>query len=231
MDKNDMTINTVDEDTENSEERLTLSQRFLRAFDKFGDLFMLNIYFFVSCIPIITIGAAFCALYTVTLKMTGNREGRLFNEYFKAFRENLKQGIFIWCIDLLILGLIFFLGRSRSLVIVSGALFFLLSLALPLQFPLLARYKNSSLRIMLNALLLSIAHPGTWFKLYFIWMLPVVVYYFYPRVLIYTWYLWGLILSALLAYICSGFLNRFYEQIESEAPDTKQDNDTHEKDH
>ena len=204
---------------EQVEEALTLTQRIFKAFEKFGDLFMLNIYFTVSCIPVITAGAAFTALYTVTNRMHDNHEGSLWRDYFKAFRDNFKQGTIIFGVDLLLIALVVLLGTQPSLVIVSGALFFLLSFALPLQFPLLARYKNTPGRIMFNSLLLAIAHPGAWFKLYFIWMLPVVVYYFYPRTFFYTCYLWALILTSLMAYICSGFLLKFYETIEAEDPE------------
>ncbi|MBR0147648.1 MAG: YesL family protein [Lachnospiraceae bacterium] len=213
----------VYDDQEGAAEELTIRQKLLGAFDRFGDLFMLNVYFSISCVPIITIGAAFTALYTVTNKMRADKDGRLFREYLKAFRENLKPGIIIFCADLVLIALVMILSQRPSFLIISGILFFLLSFAIPLQFPLLARYKNTPLRIMLNALALCVAHPLIWFKLYFIWMLPVVVYYFYPRIMLYTWYLWTLILTALFAYICSGFLLKFYEKIEAEDP-TGQEN-------
>lgn len=214
---------TVYDDQEGAAEELTIRQKLLGAFDRFGDLFMLNVYFSVSCVPIITIGTAFTALYTVTNKMRADKDGRLFREYLKAFKENLKPGIIIFCADLVLIALVMILSQRPSFLIISGILFFILSFAIPLQFPLLARYKNTPLRIMLNALALCVAHPLIWFKLYFIWILPVVVYYFYPRIMLYTWYLWTLILTALFAYICSGFLLKFYEKIEAEDP-TGQEN-------
>ena len=210
---------------------LTPLQRFKKMFDCLGDLFVLNIFFTVSCIPIFTIGTAFTALYTVTNKMIRGEEGPIAKEYFTAFKANFKQGTAIWLIDLAYIGLMaaeyyYVLTHedsiSKILFILVGAEFFLLAFAYPLQFPLLARYDNSTLRIIFNSLLLAVSHLGAWFKMFFIWALPFVLYYFNLKVRLYTWYLWGLILTALFAYICSMFLVPFYEKIEGQAKDKNQ---------
>ncbi|MCR5543378.1 MAG: YesL family protein, partial [Eubacterium sp.] len=89
-------------------EKPTRSQRFFISIDKLGDLFFLNIYFFITCIPIVTIGAAFTALYTVTNKMVNNKEKASVKEdYFKAFKDNFKQSTIIWIIDLIYIYLMY----------------------------------------------------------------------------------------------------------------------------
>ncbi len=204
---------------------LTPAQRFKKMFDVLGDLFFLNIYFTISCIPIVTIGAAFTALYTVTNKMVNNEEGPIRKEYWNAFKANLKQGIAIWVIDLIYIALmsveyLYVIQHddtlSKNLFLLVTVEFFLLALAFPLQFPILARYKNSTGRIILNSLLLAISHLGTWFRMFFIWALPFVLYYFNLKIRLYTWYLWGMILTAIFAYVCSIFLVPFYEKIEEQ---------------
>ena len=212
----------------------TVAQRLMRMFEKMGDLFFLNIYFTVSCIPIITIGAAFTALYSVTNKMVDNREGTITSEYWNAFKSNFKQGTAIWLIDLIIMVAMYFEylyviiydnSLSKFLLVFVGFQFFLLAFAIPLQFPLLARYENTTLRIMLNSLALAFTHLGVWFKLFFIWALPVVLYYASYKVMVYTWFLWGLILTALFAYLCSMFLVPFYAKIEG-AQNENQENES-----
>ena len=169
----------INEETgsEEQEKQLTAVQRFMRLFDKFGDLFFLNIYFTISCIPIVTVGTAFTALYTVTNKMVRNEDGPIRDEYWKAFKANLKQGIIIWMIDLIYLAImaveyLYVIQNdnqiSRILFILVGAEFFLFAFAFPLQFPVLARYENTSGRIILNSLILAMSHLGTWFKMYYI---------------------------------------------------------------
>jgi hypothetical protein len=80
---------------------------------------------------------------------------------------------------------------------------------------MLARYDNTTLRTILNSLILAMTHLGVWFRMFFIWMFPVALYYLRPNLLFYTWYLWGMILSALFAYVCSMFLVKFYNKIEN----------------
>ena len=217
--------NKIDDEEEEQEKELTAVERFMLLFNKLGDLFVLNVYFTVTCLPIVTIGASFTALYTVTNKMVKNEEGAITKEYFKAWKANLKQGIAIWLIDLIYIAIMVFeygyvLGHddqiSKVLFILVGAGFFLFALAFPLQFPILARYENTIGRIIFNSLVLAFTYPGTWFKMFFIWALPFVLYYINLKVRVYTWYLWGLILTAIFAYICSMFLLGFYEKLESE---------------
>ena len=93
------------EDEEEKEEVLTFPQKLLKMFQRFGDLLFLNVYFTISCIPIITIGAAFTALYTVTNKMVNNEEGPIHQTYIKAFKENFKPATIIWLIDLAYIGM------------------------------------------------------------------------------------------------------------------------------
>ncbi len=210
-------------DEEEPEKVPTIAQRLMRCFEKMGDLFVLNIYFTISCLPIITIGAAFTALYTVTNKMVDNKEGTITSEYWNAFKSNFKQGTIIWLIDLFIIITMYFEyiyvivydnSLSKFFLAFVGFEFFLLAFAVPLQFPLLARYENTVPRIMLNSVALAFSNLGVWFKMFFIWALPVVLYYASYKVMVYTWFLWGLILTALFAYFCSMFLVGFYAKIE-----------------
>ena len=211
---------------EENVEEVRGAKKLFRIFDKFGDLFMLNIYFFVTCIPIITIGAAFTALYTVTNKMVTDKEGPVRQEYFKAFKSNIKQSTIIWIIDLVIFYLMYVQyayislnsnQTARILYIVLGFEFIFMVFAFPLQWPMVARYENTTFNLMRNSLVFALANLGTWFRMFFIWMFPVVLYYLNPRLLVYTWFLWGMILTAVFAYSCSLFLTKLYAKLEAPA--------------
>lgn len=210
---------------ENEEARVkpTKAQRFFNVIDKFGDLFFLNIYFFITCIPIVTIGAAFTALYTVTNKMVKDDESPVKEAYFKAFRENLKQGTIIWIVDLIYLFLMYVQysyvitsnsETARIIYVILGFESILAAFAIPLQFPMVARYENTTFNLMRNALVFSLANLGTWIKIFFIWTFPSMLYFLNPRILVYTWFLWALFLTALFTYVSSMLLIRFYDKIE-----------------
>ena len=208
---------------EEAKPQTTKAQRFFNVIDKFGDMFLLNILFFVTSIPIITIGASFTALYTVTNKMVRDEEGPVKEEYFKAFKSNFKQSTAIWIIDLLYIGFVmlqymYYLANdnqvSKFLFVFIGFEFVFFAFAFPLQFPLAARYENTTFNIMKNAVILAFANFFVWLRMFFIWTFPFMLYYLRPNLFIYTWYLWILIIVSLLAYACSMFLSKFYKKLE-----------------
>ncbi|MCI6435817.1 MAG: YesL family protein, partial [Clostridiales bacterium] len=61
--------------------------KFMQAMARIADLVILNLLFLVSCIPLVTIGAASAALYTVCFRFGTDREQGVCRSYFRAFRE------------------------------------------------------------------------------------------------------------------------------------------------
>ena len=70
----------------------------IRVLTRIFDFILLNILWVVCSIPIVTMGASTAALYSVMLKITKNQEGYIIKDYFKAFRENFRQGTIVWMI-------------------------------------------------------------------------------------------------------------------------------------
>ncbi len=61
---------------------------------KITNLLILNLYWFIGCLPIITIGTSTIAAFTVTLKMTEDRESPgMTSQFWSAYIHNLKHGI------------------------------------------------------------------------------------------------------------------------------------------
>lgn len=61
---------------------------------KLSNLLILNLYWVIGCLPIITIGASTIAAFTVTLKMTEDREDPgMTVQFWSAYVRNLKHGI------------------------------------------------------------------------------------------------------------------------------------------
>lgn len=54
--------------------------------------FMLNLVFLITCIPVITAGAALSSLYYVVIKETKGEYGYVVRTYLREFRRNLKNG-------------------------------------------------------------------------------------------------------------------------------------------
>lgn len=64
-----------------------------RFLGKLVDMLLLTGLWVLCSLPLVTIGASTCALYYVTLKLADNKEGYIASSFFKAFKENLRQGV------------------------------------------------------------------------------------------------------------------------------------------
>ena len=71
--------------------------------NKLLDLVFLTIYWFVSCLPIVTIGTA---MYYTTQKVIKNDRGYVSGEFWHFFKKNFKVSTKCWLVHL-ILGFIF----------------------------------------------------------------------------------------------------------------------------
>ena len=202
----------------------TRREKFFRFMECFGDLFFLNIALVISCIPIITIGAAFTALYSVTLKMVRNEEGGAFKDYWKAFVKNLIPATKVWAVVLAVLGVIYAEyvwmlystgTKANALMVLIGVELLFLSFTMPLLFPLVARYENTTLNYFKNSFILSISRLGVWFRVFFAWIGPALLTLAKPQVLYYAWYVWIFLLCGVLAYSCSLVIRDLFDELEN----------------
>lgn len=138
-----------------------------RLLGRLTDLVWLNILTLICCIPIVTAGAAFSAMYKVLLHMTLKEEGVVTRPFFRSFKENLRQATIIWIPSLFIMAV---LGANAWLIyqgvmdaygplklaagISIGLVFLLLIMFLHYYFALTARYNNTWKQTMSNAFLL-----------------------------------------------------------------------------
>ncbi len=84
-------------------------QEWKNFIDDFWDLIMLNILFFLSCIPVVTYGAALGALYSsVSMLREKRKHDGAARMYWAAFRKNFRGVTPMWLIVLAALLLIFF---------------------------------------------------------------------------------------------------------------------------
>lgn len=138
---------------------------FFRVLGRVADLMILNILFIVCCIPIVTIGPALTGMYYVTLKMAVNEEGYIARGFLKSFRANLRQGILIWLLMLLI-GIVLvadlfvlrgatgtLYGLMRVVILATSLVYLMVMIYV---FPTLARFENSIRATLRNSLLMSI---------------------------------------------------------------------------
>lgn len=68
--------------------------------NRFMNLLLLNILWFVCSLPVITLGASTCAVYEVTMQYALHEEPPVFKTFFHAFRRNLKKSTALFLIFL-----------------------------------------------------------------------------------------------------------------------------------
>lgn len=174
------------------------NSKIMLILSRFADIVILNVVFLLTCIPIFTIGAATAAMYDVVFRLDTEREGKLLQTYFRAFRANFRQSTVIWLFLFLFSGAtVFNMGYFSQIGGIFGFVLFLaamlilviLLLIFSYAFPLLSQFSNSTKATVKNALLLAIANlPRS---------LLILIIHCFP---------WALILVNLYAFIKLGFL-------------------------
>lgn len=140
--------------------------KFMQFMSRICDLLLLNLVFLLSCIPIVTVGTACTAMYTVCFRFDTEQETGVFKGYFRSFRENFKQATVLWVILLLCGGTacwnaLFFYPMPNAMhygFYLFAGLFVLAVMIAGYVFPLLSQFRNDSLSTFKNALILSIGY-------------------------------------------------------------------------
>ena len=146
--------------------------RILRNLSRMIDLLWLSIIFFVTCIPVVTIGPAVTALYYTVVKVIRRERGKLAESYFSCFKSNFRQGFVLGLVCLVLLAACLadsFLiramadqGSAAAPLAVLGLVFLTpLALLFPWLFSYLSRFSDATGTILKNAFLLSVGNFGT----------------------------------------------------------------------
>lgn len=179
-----------------------------RVVSRLLELVGLNLLWTVCCLPVITAGAATCALHFVLSPQREEDEG-VFRCFFRSLRRNFKQATLLW-LPLLALGVLVLLclrlvsfwdGAART----AGIAFFCCPALLMLMiagygFPLLARFEIPTKNLVEDALLLALAHFPRTLAVVGLTLLPAAVWFFLPSAvvcLVFVWVPVGFSLTAL----------------------------------
>jgi len=183
------------------------------------DLICLNILFFISSIPIITIGASFCGLYRGCIAIQKG-ESKVIHKMLIAFRSNFKQATLIWLIQL---GVVAFLvagyritmvgmlhSSTIALVLLILEYFILLIFLVQAVYvlPLTCRFSNSIPATLKNALLLGIRHFPVTVLIIVLNSVPIITF-LVPGIFPGIFWLLGVGLYAVIVYLDVLCLEKF----------------------
>lgn len=199
-----------------------LDSPLMQALSRVADLLWLNVLTLICCLPIVTIGASLTAMNYMALKIARNEECYITRGFFKSFRENFRQATVIWLVMLLLIAVL-----AADFIIMSGspetgfgkvlwgiimAVAVLVAAAMLYVFPVLAKFDNTVLRTVKNALLMSLMQfPRT---------LVMLAAYAAPPVLFFTvaqamplCIMFGL---SVPAWISAKLYNKFFKKLEDQ---------------
>ena len=158
----------------------------MRALSDLSTLVFLNILTLIFSIPIVTAGAALAAMHYVIIEMIEERGGGLPGEYWKRFKENLKNATPGW---LILLAAVLFLyadyrligggqlGLPRVMLIPIYAGLFVVAAIYVYVIPLTARFVYSTGAAFKNAAILAVAYfPRTIIMIAFSAVIPFLLF-------------------------------------------------------
>ena len=146
---------------------LDLDGPLVRALSDLNTLVILNVLTALFCIPVITAGASVAAMHYVIMEMFENRGDGAAREFWKRFKENLRNATPVWLILLaaavfiyvdcrIIMGGQMGLPRAMLVPLYIGA-FIEASIAV-YAFPLTARFVYSTGATFKNSAILAVAN-------------------------------------------------------------------------
>lgn len=138
---------------------------FWQAMEKIFDIFILNSLWLLCCLPVVTIGPSTTAFYYAMLNMVRGEETFVSKDFFRSFKQNLKQGMFlgipITVIDIFLLIDIRMCYKSGTgiftfFMVFFAAIFLFFAFITLYSFPLLSKFDKKNQEIVVWAFVLSI---------------------------------------------------------------------------
>ncbi len=202
----------------------------MRLLDRLADLAILNLFVFVSCLPAVTIGAAFTAMHAVLLKMVRNEEGHIIRDYITAFKKNFVQASVIWCFALLLIGFAVLdfrilyggmveLPKVINYLLIGGCV--LMFMVLLYVFPLTSRFENGTMKMLNNSVILVFAALPRTLAMTAVCAFFIAVFIYVPRSVPFL-LIFGI---AGPAYLCALIYEPLFAKLEENASSGVSEND------
>lgn len=139
------------------------------TFANITDCIFLSLFYFLGCVPVVTIGASTAALYDASVHAFRKGDKHSWRRFLHAFKENLRASllpnlIFLAAFSLLGFGMIKLwngtvAGALSWAVFAAGAVVgVLLYGILGVLFPMLSRFENPTGVLLKNTVLLALAN-------------------------------------------------------------------------
>lgn len=200
----------------------------MRVMTGVADLAALNVIWLICCIPVVTIGPACVAMCYVVRHIAEGETLPVLRTFFRAFRDNFRQGLVVFlillaplCLAALYAWLAFTgaLAQRPALKYLSYFAIIIICSACSYAYPLLAHFNNTTKNTLKNAFLLPLFNPLLALIVTGLNLLPVVLFLIDAKLVLLYGVFWLVGGCALTAFINEKLLCRMFNRyIPSDPP-------------
>lgn len=198
---------------------------FMRLMSVVGSLIWINVLALLCCIPLVTVGASLTAAHYVCLRVVRGDDEKLTRSFFNSFRENFRQATIIWLLSLLVFAILagdLYLIHLEIVTVPALAEYLIYGACILVVllhtnvYPVLAKFGNSLLGTLKNALYISFLQMPQTVLAAVLSVLPFAALLLYPIVLVIT-LIFGI---SGPAYIFARMYNKFFAKLEKQTDPT-----------
>lgn len=181
------------------------------------DVIVVSLLTLICCLPVITIGAAFTALYYVLLKMVRDTDSSIIRTYFKGFKDNFLKSTVLWVILAAILMVLYLdlyllnqvpMNYAEAvriiLLIISAAILMVANYIFPMQ----AQFENTVFGTIKYSFLVCMMNLPRSLLLLFVLLCPIIIVLLFPE----TIYILPIICLGVVPYLQTEVLVRVFEK-------------------
>ena len=195
----------------------SIDSKFYQIMMPIGEMMILNICFLLGCLPLVTIGAANTAMYTVMLRWLRGEGSGTIVPFFKAWWSNLKQGTLFWLVQAFMtasLSLTFFLPLHVAFKVIAGIVLTLVTLVFSIIYPQIARYRNRSFVYLRNAVILLVLRLKWVAQNFLVILSPLLLFLLVPVEFLRFGFVWILFGFSALFYLSAKVMQQVLQPLE-----------------
>lgn len=196
----------------------------MQFLSRMADCMTVSLMCVLFCVPFITIGASLAAAHKVMCDIVDSNEKGIMKGFLKGFWSNFMHATLVWLVyvllaALLILCLLFvteyFTGIPVLLLyLLLGYAAFIVCGSFCYMIPLMIRYRNSLLRHITNALILTVAKLPRTIVMILLYASPFILYLVSPDAFFDTLILWAILGVGAIVYLNQRILKPVFTELE-----------------
>ena len=204
----------------------------MQMLSKVADLMIVNVLFWLCCLPVVTAGASLAAMHKVTQSIALEEDGGVVKPFFRAFRDNFKQATLGWLVVIvllaglgadLILSISYLTGNTllacKWICAVVAAIVLAIS---EYYFQLIVRYENTMRQHLMNSAILAVVKLPRTIAMMFLTLLPLLIVLVSMNAFVSTMIFWVIIGFAFISYAQASLMRPVFRQLEkAEGPNVQ----------